>query len=89
MRVKVTIAWCAIAAAMLMRPRDGRSRAHTSETLPAHDAAACGSVVVQRCDEHVAERLMVSLDVIVSGAFSDELAQVERSANALRLAEYF
>jgi hypothetical protein len=49
---------------------------HTSETLPAHDAAACGSVVIHRCDEHVAERLMVSLDVIVSGELSDELAQV-------------
>jgi hypothetical protein len=51
---------------------------HTSETLPAHDTAACGSVsvVVDLCDEHVAERLMVSLDVIVSGEFSDELAQV-------------
>jgi hypothetical protein len=49
---------------------------HTSETLPAHDAAACGSVVVHRCDEHVTERLMVSLDVIVSGEFSDEVAEV-------------
>jgi hypothetical protein len=49
---------------------------HTSETLPAHDAAARGSVVVDRCDELVAERLMGSLNVIMSSEISDELAQV-------------
>jgi hypothetical protein len=37
---------------------------HTAETLASHDAAADSGVVVHRCDELVAERLMASLGVV-------------------------
>ena len=49
---------------------------HATEALSAHDAAACGCVVVRCHDELVAERLMRPLSVIVLDVLLNDLPQV-------------
>ena len=60
---------------------------HATEALSAHDAAACGCVVVRCHDELVAERLMRPLSVIVLDVLLNDLPQV-RSPNGMTRARH-